>query len=203
MAMMTRDALLKLAAQHIDPTPAATEMARRMTSAEHVQAATTALSQQAGSLEKWATILGVSSVLGIVPAIVSSAITTLRVAPKYGTEPSLMAIVVLITMVVFFAAMCLYFILADKAKLLRKQLELLKPVMSATECGRALEYIEAGFPAVRAWHALAVAERGVLAEFDVAVLRDIHYAAKAASADETARQKLYARAGISPDATHE
>lgn len=196
MSTMTRDALLQLAAQHTDPAPAATEMARRMTSAEHVQAATTTLSQQAASLEQWAGVVGGASALSILTAMVSGAVSTLRAAPAYGSEPSPVALAVLVAMVVFFCTTCLYFTLSDKAETLRKQLELLKPVVGAKECGRALEYVEAGFPAVLAWHALAVAERGVLAKFDVAVLRDLHYAAKAASADEAARQKLYARTGV-------
>ena len=198
MATMTRDALLQLAVQHTDPTPAATEMARRMTCAEDVQTATSTMSRRAASLEQWAGFLGGASALSILTAMVSGAVSTLRTASEYGSQASPVAIVVLGAMLVFFCTTCLYFTLADKAEKLRKQLELLKPVMAAKDCGRALEYIEAGAPEVLAWQAQAVTERGVLSEFDVAVLRDIHYAAKAVGADEAARQKLYAKAAIPP-----
>jgi hypothetical protein len=203
MATMTRTALIQLAATHTDPTPAATEMARQMASAESVQTATDSMSRQATSLEKRAGVLGCTGALSMMTAMLSGAISTLTVTPAQGAEPSPVAALFLAALLLFAGSMCLYFVAADKAEKLRKQLELLKPVVGARGCARALEYIDAGAPEVLAWHALAVAERGVLSEFDVAVLRDIHYAAKAARADEEARHKLYTQVHAKPGATHQ
>jgi hypothetical protein len=192
---MTRDELLHLASQHTDPVPEATQMARRMTCADSVQSAATSLSQQAAALEKLAAVLVGSSVLSMVVAFVFGMDSVLTARPDYATGLPPATLVCPCALVVFFITASCYFAATDKAERLRKELALLKPVVSAKDCGRALEYLDAGAPEVQAWHALAIAERGVLAEFDVAVLRDIHYAAKAARADEAARQKLYSSSG--------
>lgn len=52
----------------------------------------------------------------------------------------------------------------------------LAPVVNSSNCKSALEYVQAGKPAVLAWRDLAIAEREVLRVFDVMVMRDLHFA---------------------------
>lgn len=56
-------------------------------------------------------------------------------------------------------------------------MERIKPLANSAGCVRALDYVQAGHPAVIAWRDLAIAERGALHEFDVVVMRDLHFAA--------------------------
>lgn len=60
----------------------------------------------------------------------------------------------------------------DMAELEQK----LAPVINSSNCKSALEYVQAGKPAVLAWRDLAIAEREVLRVFDVMVMRDLHFA---------------------------
>jgi hypothetical protein len=76
------------------------------------------------------------------------------------------------------------------------------PVVNSSNCKSALEYVQAGKPAVLAWRDLAIAEREVLRVFDVMVMRDLHFASIEAEKDaaqqrenEEACRQLY---GVGP-----
>jgi hypothetical protein len=62
------------------------------------------------------------------------------------------------------------------------------PVVNSSNCKSALEYVQAGQPAVLAWRDLAIAEREVLRVFDVMVMRDLHFASIEAE-KEAAQQR--------------
>ena len=57
------------------------------------------------------------------------------------------------------------------------------PMVRPDDRRQALEYVQAGHPAVLAWRDLAVAERGELYDFDLMVLRDLHFASIQAEQD--------------------
>lgn len=190
---MNRDDLLQLAEQHHDANVEGIKLARSFTNAQDVQSATDELTRQVATLDIRSSIASCTAIFSLGAMFTGFFLDILTRPRDYDGPVRLIQLVLPVALLFFFAAAPMFISMCERLERSRKRLNWLKPVVSSTECARALKYIEAGAPEVLAWHTLAVAERGVLCEFDVAVLRDLHYAAKAARADEAARQKLYAR----------
>lgn len=70
----------------------------------------------------------------------------------------------------------------------RREATLLKPIAGTARCEDALRHLEAGGELTRNWRDLAIAERGQLQEFDVAMLDALRY--RYESIVEESREKI-------------
>jgi len=194
---MRREELLQLASQYPNFALEAIAVARRVTCAEELRSATISLDRQIKKLENRPDNLRVTGV-----GCMAVALATLVGFP--GTDSG----TVLLTLIGALVVLC-YMIAAatDSLAAAKPRMSLLKPLVDATACTAALGYLELGRPAVQAWRDMAIAERGVLCEFDLLILRDLHYASiKAeddlqyasikAEEDAAARRKLYGSSDI-------
>ena len=189
---MKRGELLQLAGQHSTATTSAIAMARRVTCAADLQALSVSLGLQVKKLETRAERLGLTAGLSLLAAFGTAVVLV------DSNSLSVVMTVLLGALPLFIAAMMACCFVCESLAVARAQLGMLKPLGDALSCNPALEYINAGVPAVLAWRDLAVGERGVLCEFDVLVMGDIHHAATKINADKAALSKLYGDAAPLP-----
>lgn len=184
---MTRDELLQFAGQWHFSQTSTRVLAGRITSPAAVaqeQAMQTTRAEKFGrqSALAWtAFVVGVASVfLGLGAAVAQDYLQV----PAIIVAPLIAAGLVIILSSMYFAAG-----VSDQQDEAQATLAALRPVFQSSECKTALEYITGGQPAVLAWRDLAVAEREVLCSFDVQIMRELHYASKAADEAAAARNE--------------
>lgn len=193
---MTRDELLQFAGQWHFSQTSTRVLAGRITSPaaiarEQVMQTARAEKFSRQSARAWtAFVVGVVCVflgLGVVVAQDYLQVPAIIAAPLIGA-----GLVIILSSMYFAAGV------SDQLDVTQATLAALRPVFQSSECKTALEYITGGQPAVLAWRDLAVAEREVLCSFDVQIMRELHYASKAAdeaaavrSENEKACRQLY------------
>lgn len=170
---MNRDELLHLASQCQFSQGISLAMAKDMRTAEDIDRALATLSERKVKAKAWSKVFGrmvLATVVAGVSMVLAYACDVVRMTSQAAVFMSAGFVVTLVAAIVKQAiadATC-----ADLAELEKK----LAPVVNSSNCKSALEYVQAGKPAVLAWRDLAIAEREVLRVFDVMVMRDLHFA---------------------------
>lgn len=173
---MNRNDLLQHARQCKFSLGISVALAQRVTSVESIDRERERLLARADHIDRWDSWLG----LGLAASIMVFAVSTLvqLLGPQLAGD--LLAIQLGSALMAVATGISYTRRAVEHAEIFDDLLRL-APVMSADKRRLALEYVHAATPAVLKWRDLALAERGELYEFDISVMRDLHFASKAAS----------------------
>ena len=170
---MNRDQLLHLAGQCQFSMGASLALAKTVRTSEDIDRALAVTAERKVKAQTRAKVFHCAAAAIIVAGVILMLACALEFVVVDGPTVALLAagwVVLLIASLIgqgIAAATC-----TDMAELEQK----LAPVVNSSNCKSALEYVQAGKPAVLAWRDLAIAEREVLRVFDVMVMRDLHFA---------------------------
>ena len=185
---MTREELLSLASQWRFSQTRTRVLAARMTTSEAVACERARVSALSDKYSRKVSSSGTVLWTGVVIGILGLVAVILRDYLPFAVA-SIGAIATACGIGLFIGGDGLACVAGDNLSEAQATLADLNPVVHYAKCKTALELVDGGQPAVLAWRDLAIAERGVLCAFDVQIMRELHYASKAAAEAATAQRE--------------